>query len=126
VFVFGGGQPLFHSSRVGKQLDFVAVHIYPKKGVVSKALRALKSYEVGKPLVIEEMFPLACSEDELVEFVKESASHADGWISFYWGKPAKELLAKDDATIGESITASWLNRFQELRNSEKFAISPTE
>ena len=126
VFVFGGGQPLFHSSRVGKQLDFVAVHFYPKKGEVSKALRALKSYEVGKPLVIEEMFPLACSEDELVEFMTESASHADGWISFYWGTPAKDLAAKDDATIGESITASWLDRFRELRDSDAFAVSNTK
>ena len=48
---------------------------------------------------------LACTEDELVEFMKESAVHADGWISFYWGTPAEELLAKDNATIGESITA---------------------
>ena len=31
VFVFGGGKPLFHSPRVGKQLDFVAVHFYPQK-----------------------------------------------------------------------------------------------
>ena len=123
VFVFGGGQPLFHSSRVGKELDFVAVHFYPKKGEISKALQALKAYEVGKPLVIEETFPLACTEDELVEFMKESAAHADGWISFYWGTPAEELLAKNNATIGESITASWLNKFRELRNSDVFAFS---
>ena len=121
VFVFGGGKPLFHSARVGKQLDFVAVHFYPKKDEVDKALRALKAYEVGKPLVIEEMFPLACSVDELVEFMKESASHTDGWISFYWGTPAKALQAKKDATIGEAITASWLDRFRELRKSEAFS-----
>ena len=126
VFVFGGGQPLFHSARVGKRLDFVAVHFYPKKDEIGKALRALKAYEVGKPLVIEETFPLACSEDELVEFMKESASYADGWISFYWGTPAKALQSKDDTTIGEAITASWLNRFRELRKSEVFAISNAE
>ena len=88
VFVFGGGKPLFHSPEVGKRLDFVAVHFYPKKGEVDQALKALKAYEVGKPLVIEEMFPLKCGPDELVEFIKESAAHTDGWISFYWGQSA--------------------------------------
>ena len=49
VFVFGGGKPDFHAPSVGKRLDFVAVHFYPKKGEVDKALTALKAYEVGKP-----------------------------------------------------------------------------
>ena len=114
VFVFGGGKPLFYSPRVGKQLDFVAVHFYPKKGEVGKAIKSLKAYEVGKPILIEETFPLACSQDELVEFLEATATHADGWISFYWGTPAQELRAKDNATIGEAITASWLDRFREL------------
>lgn len=117
VFVFGGGKPLFHSPRVGKQLDFVAVHFYPKKGEIGKAVTGLTAYELGKPLVIEEMFPLKCTQAELVEFIKESAIHADGWISFYWGTPAQQLLSKDNPTIGESITASWLNEFRELRKS---------
>lgn len=32
VFTFGGGKPLFHGPRVGKELDFLAVHFHPKKG----------------------------------------------------------------------------------------------
>jgi hypothetical protein len=119
VFVFGGGKPLFHSPEVGKPLDFVAVHFYPKKGEVDKALKALEAYEVGKPLVVEEMFPLSCGEDELIEFVTRSAKHADGWISFYWGASAEELQAKDDQTIGDAITASWLKRFQSTSTAIK-------
>ena len=114
VFVFGGGKPLFHSPEIGKRLDFVAVHFYPKQGEVDKALKALEAYEVGKPLVVEEMFPLSCGEDELAEFVKKSAKHADGWISFYWGTSAKELRTKENPTIGEAITASWLEKFRDL------------
>jgi hypothetical protein len=114
VFAFGGGQPLFYSPRVGKRLDFVAVHFYPQKGEVEKALKALKAYEIGKPLVIEEMFPLKCGVDELAAFISKSADHVDGWISFYWGTTAEELNAKDNPTIGEAITASWLNRFREM------------
>ena len=123
VFVFGGGQPLFHGPAVGKRLDFVAVHFYPKKGEIDKALKALKAYEVGKPLVIEEMFPLACSQEELVEFIHKSSDIADGWISFYWGATAEELRAAEEPTLGEAITASWLTKFHELSaeiNSQSF------
>ncbi len=119
VFTFGGGTPIFHSSRVGKRLDFVAVHFYPQKGEIDKALKALRAYEVGKPLVIEEMFPLKCGIDELGEFINKSTEHADGWISFYWGSTVEELLAKDKPTIGEGITASWLKRFPEMSEAVK-------
>lgn len=117
VFVFGGGKPLFHSATVGKRLDFVAVHFYPKKDEVDKALTALKAYDLGKPLVIEEMFPLSCSQDELVEFIHSSSDIADGWISFYWGKTAKQLRAAEKPTLGEAITAAWLEKFQEMPNN---------
>ncbi len=113
VFAFGGGKPLFYSPRVGKRIDFVAVHFYPEKGKVDKAVKALKAYEVGKPLIIEEMFPLKCSADELIEFIDKSASHTDGWVSFYWGKTAAQLRSKEKATIGDAITAAWLKRFHE-------------
>lgn len=114
VFVFGGGKPLFHGPRVGKRLDFVAVHFYPKTGEIDKALDALKSYEVGKPLLIEEMFPLKCSKEELAGFVNKSADHVDGWMSFYWGQTAKELRDKEQASISDAITASWLDTFRDL------------
>jgi hypothetical protein len=114
VFVFGAGKPIFYSDEVGERLDFVSVHFYPKAGEVDKALTALKAYEVGKPLVIEEMFPLACSEAELVEFVRRSSKDVDGWFSFYWGATAEELRATTPPSIGDAITASWLEKFQEL------------
>ncbi len=121
VFVFGGGKPLFHSPIVGKRLDFVAVHFYPKAGEVDKALQALKAYEVGKPLVIEEMFPLACSEGELADFVNRSADITDGWISFYWGAEVEELRGAKEPTIAEAITASWLEKFHELAETKSSA-----
>ncbi|MDC0273974.1 glycoside hydrolase family 5 protein [Planctomycetaceae bacterium] len=114
VFAFGGGKPLFYSPIVGKRLDFAAVHFYPEKGEVDKAIKALQAYEVGKPLVIEEMFPLKCSAEELTEFIDRSATHTDGWISFYWGKTAEELRAKGKPTIGEAITAAWIEKFQSM------------
>lgn len=126
VFAFGGGKPLFHGPVVGKRLDFVAVHFYPKKGEVDKALQALKAYEVGKPLLIEEMFPLACSQNELVEFVQQSSEIADGWVSFYWGTTADELRATEQPTLGEAITASWLTKFREISGEMKSESTPTK
>ncbi len=114
VHVFGGGKPLFHGPVVGKPLDFVAVHFYPESGKVDRAIESLRAYEVGKPLVVEEMFPLKCSQDELVDFVDESSTFADGWISFYWGQTAQELRATDPPTLASSITAEWLDRYSQL------------
>lgn len=114
VFAFGGKKPLFYSPTVGKHLDFVSVHFYPEKGKIDHALKSLKAYEVGKPLVVEEMFPMKSGIDELTTFVRQSRSHVDGWISFYWGATADELRAKEDGGIAEAITAKWLDTFQEL------------
>lgn len=83
-------KPLFHDPVVGKPLDFVAVHFYPKKGDIEGSLKALKVYDIGKLLVIEEMFPLKCSLEEMNEFIEGSQEFTDGWVSFYWGKTAEE------------------------------------
>ncbi len=117
VFVFGGGRPFFHSDPVGENLDFVAVHFYPKKGQVEKALTALKAYDVGKPLIVEEMFPLECSTEELEAFVKESRSFADGYIAFYWGKTSEEY--SKEKTIQAAIVANYLTWFQSANPASK-------
>ena len=43
---------------------------------------------MGKPVVIEETFPLKCSTAEFEQFIDGSKKHAAGWIGFYWGKTA--------------------------------------
>ncbi|MEZ5326864.1 MAG: cellulase family glycosylhydrolase, partial [Verrucomicrobiales bacterium] len=117
--VFPGAKPLFHDPDASKALDFVSVHFYPKAGEIDKALTALKVYDTGKPVVIEEMFPLACSTDDLLDFVDRSANDCgtDGWISFYWGKTAAELRADPNGGISAAIKAEWLERFaREAKN----------
>jgi hypothetical protein len=104
--VFKGAKPLFHDPKVGATLDFVSVHFYPKKGDVKGALAALRVYEVGKPLVIEEIFPLECSLEEADQFIDGSRGHADGWISFYWGKTIKENEAAGD--LKGALVGKWL------------------
>jgi len=110
--VFKGAKPLFHSKHVGEPLDFVSVHFYPEKGKVDVALDALSVYEIGKPLVIEEMFPLKCSLDEMHTFIEGSRPYVDGWISFYWGATIEENEEAGD--IKGAIVAQWLRAFRSM------------
>ena len=112
AYTFQGAKPLFYAPEVGGPLDFVSVHFYPEKGDVAGALAALRVYDVGKPLVIEELFPLNCSLEEMQEFIEGSRTHADGWISFYWGKTIAEYEQQGD--LRGAIIAQWLRRFQTL------------
>ncbi|HEX4122425.1 MAG TPA: cellulase family glycosylhydrolase [Verrucomicrobiae bacterium] len=105
-------KPLFYSREVGKNLDFISLHFYPKTGEVDKALKALAVYNVGKPIVIEEMFPLNCSMPELSQFIDGSRKLACGWIGFYWGESASPL------------TSQWLEYFVKKANDSKSNKKP--
>lgn len=92
-------------------LDFVAVHLYPKAGKVDAALKTLKGFAVGKPVIVEETFPLRCSVRELEEFIDRAGKEklAVGWLSFYWGKRPEEL--RKSKRLADRITLDWLERF---------------
>ncbi len=109
AYVWPNAKPLFYAPGPAKYLDFVSVHFYPEQGQLDRAITALRVYDIGKPIVVEEMFPMKCSSEELIDFVHRSKPFASGWISFYWGKPVGEL---DQATIAGKITVDWLTAFQ--------------
>ncbi|MHC4203882.1 MAG: neutral/alkaline non-lysosomal ceramidase N-terminal domain-containing protein [Planctomycetota bacterium] len=109
---FPNAKPLFYSSQVGSNLDFVSVHFYPKKGEVEKALTALAVYDVGKPLVIEETSPLWCGQDDFSQFFNGSREIADGWIGFYWGTTIDEYAQRKN-DIAAGIMREWLEFFRE-------------
>ena len=102
--------------EVGAKLDFVSVHFYPRKGEVEQALTALAVYELGKPLVIEEMFPLKCGQVELDQFIDRSRKTVDGYIGFYWGKSIEDY-EREKPDIAGAITMQWLKYF--LKKSPK-------
>ena len=110
--VWPNAKPLFYSAAVAENLDFTSVHFYPKSSEIDKALSALKVYDIGKPLVIEEMFPLKCSPQDLRGFILSSRANANGWISFYWGKMVVDYT-KDDGIAG-AITSQWLELFSDM------------
>lgn len=103
----------FSCREIGPELDFISVHFYPKSGQLAHDLQVLRGFAVGRPVVIEEMFPLACSTAELEEFVRRSQPYADGWFGFYWGQLPEEL---DPAkSLGEAITREFLQWFRTAR-----------
>lgn len=103
----------FVPDEIAPQLDFIAMHLYPEAGKLDEAMETLKGFTaVGKPVVIEEIFPLKCGVEELGEFMKRSKGHAVGWIGFYWGRTPDEY--RPPKTIAEALTLGWLELFQEL------------
>jgi hypothetical protein len=110
ALVFPKAKPLFYSPEVSENLDFASVHFYPEKGKIDQALAALAVYDIGKPLVIEEMFPLKCSAEELETFIDGSRKIAEGWIGFYWGKTPEEYRRSN--TLTDALILRWLELFQ--------------
>lgn len=100
----------FVPKEVVAELDFLCVHLYPEKGKVAQALTTLDGFAVGKPVVIEETFPLKCPLAEFETFIDGSARTACGWVGFYWGKPPEEL--KKSKEIGDAMMLGWLDFFQ--------------
>lgn len=105
----------FVPERIAGDVDFLCVHLYPEAGKIEGALETLRGFDVGKPVVIEETFPLKCSPEELAEFLDRSRDHAAGWLGFYWGTTPEEY--RPAKTIGEALTLGWLELFQERAQS---------
>jgi hypothetical protein len=121
AMVFPKAKPVFYAEQVGGNLDFVSVHVYPEKGQIDKAIEALKVYHIGKPLVVEEMFPLQCSIEELDAFVEASREFTDGWMSFYWGKTIEQYQKEQDIT--SAIVSAWLTYFK-TKSEEIVTMQP--
>src|SRR5437868_11700101 len=101
--------------KIEDGIDFLSVHLYPVGGKVDEALKTVARFAVGKPIVIEETFPLRCSAGELEQFIDGSAKSAAGWIGFYWGKPPEEL--RPPKTISDALTLQWLELFERKAKS---------
>jgi hypothetical protein len=104
-------------TAVGPDLDFIAVHIYPAAGKVDEALATLKRFDIGKPIVVEETFPLSCGIPDERAFLLKSRGLASGWIGQYPDQSPEELAALQRSgkiTLGQSMYLSWIDLFREL------------
>lgn len=105
----------FTPIEIAPDLDFLAVHLYPKTGNREEAMETLKGFAAcDKPLIIEETFPLKCDARDLGLFIEESRAYTVGWIGFYWGTTPDEYR-KLPNSIANSMTLSWLELFQNRR-----------
>jgi hypothetical protein len=106
----------FVPEKIAPEVDFIAVHVYPEKGKIDDAIAMLKRFNVGKPLLVEETFPLACSGDELESFIGR-ATFVSGWLGHYDGQTPDELIRLREAgklSIDKAMWLEWLKLFQKL------------
>ena len=103
----------FEPQVIGAEVDFLSVHIYPERGKVDSAMETLRGFAVGKPIVIEETFPLKSGIDEFEQFMRRSQEFGSGWFGFYWGKTLAEC--REANTIGDAILAQWLEYFKKKK-----------
>ncbi len=101
----------FNPKKVAADLDFICVHLYQRSQHLAEDLKQLHGFQIGKPLVIEELFPLTCRPAELGDFIKRSRRDAAGWIGFYWGQTPADLSHSTDK--GAPLMRAWLALFQE-------------
>jgi hypothetical protein len=99
----------FVPGKVTGKLDFVSVHLYPESGKLDEAAKTLNGFSAGKPVVVEETYPLKCSPKELDEFIGRAGPHAAGWVSFYWGTPPEAL--RRSKAVRDAVLLDWLERF---------------
>ncbi len=111
----------FVPEKIAPEIDFVAVHLYPEKGKLDEALDRLKGFAVGKPLIVEETFPLKCSAAELGQFIEDSDNVANGWIGFYWGRTAEEC--RQSKEIADALMLDWLELFRKRSDQKTKAMS---
>ncbi len=101
-----------YAHAAAAEMDYISVHIYPEKGKLDESLQTLQRFCVGKPVVIEETFPLSCNADELGTFIEWSKKFASGWIGFYWGRTPEEL--RGSKQMADAMTLGWLELFQQI------------
>jgi hypothetical protein len=106
-----GLQSGFLPERVAPEIDFLGVHLYPQADDVAGALQTLRGFAVGKPVLVEETFPLKASMPDLARFLEASQADAAGWLGFYWGRTPEELASATD--MGGRLTRAWLEYFRD-------------
>ncbi|MFO0885145.1 MAG: cellulase family glycosylhydrolase [Pirellulales bacterium] len=99
----------FVPSKLVEELDFLCVHLYPEKGKLKEGFETVAGFALGKPVVIEETFPLKCSVEEAMEFLQSDKNRAVGAISFYWGKDLTEMQKSSE--LVDKVILAWLEKF---------------
>lgn len=108
----------FDPAKIKDGLDFISVHIYPDAAKPDEAMECLREFVVGKPIVIEETFPLSCGTEQLEQFLRASRPAATGWFGHYDGDSVSELdklTRADEISNTQAVYRAWLKMFERLR-----------
>ncbi|MCA9161193.1 MAG: hypothetical protein KDA72_22840, partial [Planctomycetales bacterium] len=121
-------KPFFYSPEIAKHFDFVSIHAYPDHDKLDENIAALAVYDIGKPLVVEETFPLSCTLDDMDRFVEGGKDRVDGWISHYFGYSIEEHEAgaephgiAPDAPFGATVAdflKFWSEKGESIKESQ--------
>jgi endo-1,4-beta-mannosidase len=103
----------FGPMQIGSELDFIRLHLYPEANNIDQWVNVLmRSAQAGKPVIIEEIFPLKCDVKTLENFIERTSGIASGLIGFYWGKTPTELKQSEKMT--DQVTLQWIKLFQQM------------
>jgi Cellulase (glycosyl hydrolase family 5) len=106
----------FVPEKIAGELDFVAAHIYPESRKLDEAIETIKGFAAaGKPVLVEETFPLKCSPAQLEHVMDGTRDQVSGWVGFYWGETEEKCRRK--GTISGGMTAGWLEMFRNKAGS---------
>ena len=108
--VWPTAKPVFYTPGTAEHLDFVSVHLYPGRNQLEKDRAALATYKVGKPLVVEEVYPLSCTVEDLDRFIDATDGTVNGWVSHYFGSTVAEHRAGNG--LADHLNAAALEHWQ--------------
>ncbi len=103
---------------IAPHLNFISIHDYPQSTDLNQAMQVLRQCAFGKPVVIEETFPLSCTAAQERTFLLASRTIACGWLGHYDGltlKDYRKLDSEHHLTIGQAIYRSFERMFVQLK-----------
>jgi hypothetical protein len=119
AFVWPKAKPLFYSPEVARHLDFVSIHVYPAPNKLEQEQAALAAYDIGKPLVIEEIFPLNCTIPDLDKFIDATADRVDGWVAHFFGHTPAEHRAGAKPASAADFLEYWQKKGVEVTRPKR-------
>lgn len=92
-----GMLPLGPLDIFAEDVDFISTHIYPQSGDLQASVDYVKDNQTDKPFVIEEVYNLNCSIEELDSVLTAVEANTNGVVGHYFGQTIEEL-EKDSST----------------------------
>lgn len=106
----------FEPAEIAPEVDFLSIHIYPETGKPDDSLALFKTFDIGKPVVVEETFNLFCDVPTLEQFILKTKATSDGYLGHY-DLPLAELdrlRAANTITPAQEVFRQWLLLFARL------------